>query len=236
MSIKEQLLRWKFTLRSIVAREPSLDLLHKPVIWWTQYKMRGHIDIRECRVGRDTEFVLDGFQGSGNTFATRAFKYAQTEPVRIAHHLHSPAQIIKAVEYELPVLVTIRNPVDAVASLISRWPYVTPEQALHAYIGFYQKIEPYAPYFVVSPFPQTTNHLDIVLEAVNERFGTHFTLFAPTSEHVNAVRDPSSLESDYERHRRELKQHVRDELKSHSYQATLNQADQIHARLIQHGV
>jgi len=215
----------------MVAREPLLAPLHRPVIWWTQYKMRGHIDIRECRVGSDTEFVLDGFQGSGNTFATRAFKYAQSEPVRIAHHLHSPAQIIKAVKLELPVLVTLRDPVDTVASLISRWPYMTPDQALNSYIGFHRKIEPYAPSFVLSPFHQTTNNLDIVFQAVNDRFGTDFSPFRHTAEHAHAIRDPASLKSEYEQRRKELKQSVREELARSVYETALTEADRIHHRL-----
>ena len=96
LTVKRPLLQFKFEIRSLLAREPLLAPLNWPVIWWTQHKNRGIIDINECFVGDHTEFVIDGFQGSGNSFATVAFKRSQETPVKIAHHLHSPVQIIKA--------------------------------------------------------------------------------------------------------------------------------------------
>ncbi|MEF8940976.1 MAG: hypothetical protein V5A22_14125, partial [Salinivenus sp.] len=123
-----RLLQFKFELRSRLASAPAAALLFRPYIWWAQYKMRGHIDPRECRVDPATEFVLDGFQGSGNSFATVAFKSCQKTPVRIAHHLHAPAQIIQAVRWGIPTLVTLRSPADAVVSLVSRWPYLSLNQ------------------------------------------------------------------------------------------------------------
>jgi len=195
MELRRKLLQLKFDFRSHTAREPWLAPLHKLVIWWTQYKQLGKIDIRECRVGPETEFVLDGFQGTANSFAARAFKWAQQTPVHMAHHLHAPAQIIKAVKQDIPTLVTLRNPGDAVASLMSRWTYVTPQQGLRSYTRFYRKIEPYTERMVISPFDQTTQHLDIVFGAVNDRFETDFDVFDHSQEAVNAIRDPASLQT-----------------------------------------
>lgn len=75
------------------------------------------------------------------------------------------------------MLLTLRDQMDTMASLISRWSYVTLDQALNSYIGFYRKIEPYAPPFLLSRFHQNTNNLDIVFQAVNERFSTDFSPF-----------------------------------------------------------
>lgn len=236
MEIRERFLRLKFEFRSRVAREPWLSPLHRLIVWWTQYKMIGHIDVHECRVGPKTEFVLDGFQGTANSFATRAFKYAQEDSVRIAHHLHSPAQIIEAVQRDIPTLVTLRNPKDAVASLISRWPYVTPRQGLRSYVKFYRKIEPYTEDFVVSPFDQTTQHLDRVLRAVNKQFGTQFDIFEHSKENVHAIRDPESLRSDEEARRRERKSNIRNRLSEPRYAAAVREADKVHQRLQSHGL
>jgi hypothetical protein len=84
--------------------------------------------------------------------------------------------IIQAIEQGIPVLLTIREPSDTVISLTSRWPHVSANQALKGYIGFYTKLKPYAPYYVVSTFEQTTQHLDRVVQVVNAKFSTNFDL------------------------------------------------------------
>lgn len=190
MQMKTQLLQLKFDVRALVAREPALALPHLLVVWWTQRKVHEHIDVLECRVGPHTEFVLDGFQGSGNSFATVAFKHSQTKRVVLAHHLHAPAQVIAGVRRGLPTLVTIREPRQAVLSLTSRWPYVGVVQALRSYVRYYEKIEPYLDAIVVSPFERTTKHLDDAIREVNHRYGTDFTPFLPTEENVRIVRGP----------------------------------------------
>src|SRR5262245_45373054 len=44
-------------------------------------------------IDADTELVIDGYMRSANTFAVYAFQMAQRRPVRLAHHLHAPAQV-----------------------------------------------------------------------------------------------------------------------------------------------
>lgn len=171
----------KFEYSSLVAREPLLAPLYWPNILWQQYKIwRPHTEEagfpRECFVSEATEFVLDGFQGSANSFATQAFRASQDRHVEMARSMHAPAQIIKAVRLGIPTLVTLRPPTGAVLSLTSRWPYVSPHQALRSYIGFYRKIAPYRDGYVLSPFALTIAHLDVVIQRVNSRFGTHFTI------------------------------------------------------------
>ena len=176
-SLVTQLRQLNFSFHSLVAREPQYWLLHQPYIWWAQFKKQHRgIHPQESLVGSHTELVIDGFQGSANSFATKAFKLCQTHPVTLAHHLHSPAQIIKAAQLNIPILLTIREPIGAVLSLTSRWSYVSLKQALQSYIAFYTKLEPYASHYVISTFEQTTQHLDLVVGRVNEKFGTHFDL------------------------------------------------------------
>ncbi len=207
-SLKRLLLQFKFEARSVVAREPALALLHKPVIWWTKHKNKGIIDVRECNVDDTTAFVIDGFQGSGNSFATVAFKRSQPSPVRLAHHLHSPAQIIKAAQQKLPTLITIREPKGAAISLVSRWPYVSLTQAVRGYIHFYEKIEPYAEAMVVSPFHLTTRQLDLVIRAVNQRYNTDFGLFGYADADMQELRGSEKLQSDKEVQRSALKKQM----------------------------
>ena len=230
------LLRFKFEYRSIVASEPLLAPLFKPILWWQQYKIlryyRQHgASVKDCIVGAHTDFVLDGFQGSGNSFAAAAFEHSQQRPVQMAHHMHAPAQIIEAVGRGLPTVVTLRPPVDAVASLISRWSYVTPEQGLRAYVRFYEKLEPYTEGFVISPFEQTTRHLDAVVQAVNRRFGTSFDRFEHTEENMQVVRNHKGETSEQERQRQARKEEMKAALQQPAYRAQLARARAIHRRL-----
>ncbi|MDQ3796648.1 MAG: hypothetical protein M3294_03480, partial [Pseudomonadota bacterium] len=62
---------------------------------------------------------------------------AQRKPVRIAAHLHVPAQVIRAAQCHIPTLALLRKPKDAVISLALRDPMISFRHALRYYIAFY---------------------------------------------------------------------------------------------------
>jgi len=93
-------------------------------------------------VNKKSELVIEGFPRSGNTFAVVAFQSAQKRNVKIAHHLHVPAQIIRAVNMNIPALVLIRNPSDSIASLMVRHPHVAPHLAIKDFCRFYSVLLP----------------------------------------------------------------------------------------------
>lgn len=232
----------KFEIRSAIAREPALSLLQRPLIWWQQYKILRYYQnkgasIKECVVGVHTDFVLDGFQGSANSFAADAFLASQTRPVMVAHHMHSPSQITKAVRLDLPTLVTIRDPVGACLSLTSRWPYVSMHQALRSYVGFYGTLEPHVEGIIFSPFNLTTKHLDASIAAVNERFGTDFDLTdASAIKRMQAEHGPDKRTDREEQDRKALKAEKMQELETSSCQQVLQEANALHRRLMPHCV
>jgi len=135
----------------------------------------------------DTEIVIEGFPRCGNTFAVIAFQKAQERKVKIAHHLHVPAQIHFAVNRDIPALVLIREPLEAISSLIVRHPERLPETCFMEYNKFYRSILPVKDKFVVSNFYETVNDLGSVTERLNERYGTSFKCFAHTEENIDSV-------------------------------------------------
>lgn len=166
-----------FSFRSLVAREPKLWLFYQPYLAWSKIKLIAVGDDSEERmITSKTELVIDGFQGSANSFATVAFQMSQTRDVKLAHHLHAPIQILQAVEKNVPILLTIREPMGTVLSLVARWPFISVNQGLKSYIGFYQKLEPYGSSYVVSPFEQTTQNLSEIIKLLNNKFDTQFDL------------------------------------------------------------
>jgi len=124
--------------------------------------------------------VIDGYTRSASTFAVYALQLAQDRPVRLAHHLHAPAQIIAATRACVPTLVLIREPRGAVMSEVVREPGVTLSDALAAYARFYSSLLPYRDRVVVGEFDAVTRDFGAVVRRLNARFGTSFREFVPT--------------------------------------------------------
>jgi hypothetical protein len=135
-------------------------------------------------VGKDTELVIEGFPRSGNSFAVNAFELVQPRPVRLAHHIHAPAQITLAARRDLPILVLVREPVAAVSSLVIRHPYISIRMALYEYRRFYETIAPYRDKFVVGLFDQVTQDYGEVIKRINRHFATGFAAFEHTETNV----------------------------------------------------
>lgn len=167
----------RFTLRAAVACHPPL--------YFPLQRLRPRR--RHLLVTRDTEIVIEGYPRSANTFAVAAFLLAQGRPVKIAHHLHVPAQVIRAVQWGIPTIVLIRTPEKAVLSLLVREPKMSAGRALRDYIAFYRTIAPYRERFVVAPFEEVISDFGRVIDRVNERFHTSFRSFEHTDENVQKV-------------------------------------------------
>jgi hypothetical protein len=127
-------------------------------------------------VGPDTELVIDGYTRSANTHVVYAFQLAQRNPVRLAHHLHAPAQLIEAARHSLPTLVLVREPDATALSQAVREPHVTVGDALLAHARFHERLLPYRGSFVVADFEEVTRDVRPAVRRLNERFATAFEL------------------------------------------------------------
>ena len=138
-------------------------------------------------VTRHTELVVDGYTRSATTYAVYAFQVAQPTPVRVAHHLHAPAQIVAAARWGVPTLLLVRDPEGAVLSQVVRERGVTVRDALVSWRRFYQAALRRPGAFVVGGFGQVTTDMGGVIREVNRRFGTSFAEFERTEEHERQV-------------------------------------------------
>lgn len=236
--LSRTLQKFKFEYTSFVSRKPALAPFYWPNIWWQQYKIwrsdqeeGGWSSLTECFVDRDTEFVLDGFQGSANSFATDAFQASQNRRVEMAHHMHAPAQIIKAVREEIPALVVLREPVGTVLSVTSRWPYVSVWQALRSYVEFYEKIGPYRNGYVLSTFEDTTQRFGHVIRRVNDYFGTDFDVCEESVETMKIKHGPEGMSAAEQRKRTTLKAEKSNELNTPKYTDLLQEARDVYRRM-----
>ena len=132
-----------------------------------------------------TELVIDGYTRCASTFAVYALQLAQPEPVRLAHHLHAPAQLVAAAQAGVPALAVIREPREAILSQLVREPDVALRDALIAYTRFYRRLLPCRDRMVVADFGEVTTDFGAVTRRINDRFGTAFAEFEPTEQNTN---------------------------------------------------
>lgn len=225
--------RASFEVRSTLARTPALRPLFKGYIWWDQQNItaRGIAEAHERTVTSETALIIDGFPGSANSFATAAFRFSQSKPVRLAHHLHAPVQVMEAIEKGIPTLVTLRDPHGAVLSLTSRWPHITVSQGLRHYARFYETLWPYRDGFVMSTFAQTTERFDEVMQRVNERFGTDFDLLVVTPENLTEIRQPKKFQTEAWQARQARKAEKKRALMDPALRPLIARAEAIHAQM-----
>ena len=126
-------------------------------------------------LGPDTDIVIEGFPRSANTFAVTAFELAQERPVTVAHHLHAAAHVVRAAQAGVPVIVLVRAPEDAIASVVARKPSLDPAAAAAAYLRFYEGVAAVLDACVVAEFRQVVDDFGGVIERTNRAYGTTFT-------------------------------------------------------------
>jgi hypothetical protein len=132
-----------------------------------------------------TELVIDGYTRSASTFAVYALQLAQERPVRLAHHLHAPAQLIAAARSGVPTLLVIREPRGAILSQLVREPGVAMRDALVAYIRFHDCLRVYRDRVVVGEFENVTHDFGSVIGRLNDRFGLGLSEFVHTRQNMD---------------------------------------------------
>lgn len=208
-----------------------------PFSWSRTRRFRAGTEAKpeEGHVHRGLDLVIDGFPGSANSFATRAFRAMQSDEILIGNHYHSPTETIRAAGMGIPVLLTLRRPVDSVNSMVRRWPFVPAESALRWYVMFYKALEPHLEGMVLSDFPTTTSDFSSVVSALNERFGTSFETQLP--EERMAEFEPRLKQSEEEAARRAAqKLKMEQSFHAKTSQARREAAESIFGRFASHAL
>lgn len=168
-----QLTRLKRTLAGLLDGHPRL--LFPALRLFAGGKYDGTI------VGPGTELVISGYPRSANSFATMAV-YLAHPGIAMASHLHAPAEIVAAARLGIPAIVLIRQPEDAIRSLMAADPGTDESRELERWIRYHERVEPLHEHYVISPFERTIADFGGVIAEVNARFGTHFAGLEPTEE------------------------------------------------------
>lgn len=142
---------------------------------------------RQTLAGRHTALVIDGFLRSGNTFSVAAFVVANGADLHLGRHLHGGPHLLRAARLQVPAVLLIRRPSDAVASYLVRRPTLTVRDALLEYLDTYRTAWRARDHFVVATFDQVVDDFGAVIERVNSRFGTGFVRYRPTEDNEAAA-------------------------------------------------
>jgi hypothetical protein len=191
------------------------------------------------RITPETELVIEGFPRSGNTFAHFAVLHAEPGAV-ITSRVHAPAQVKAALQQGVPTLLTIREPVESIASAAVASAHVPISTLLFEYVHFYEELYPLLDRLVVATFDEIVGDFDQVVDALNERFQVGFKPFGHTPEHVDAVFE--SIARHHREHwgddesrlplpvdsQRQLKARVRDEVLRPEFASLLQEAQTVY--------
>ncbi len=132
---------------------------------------------RDIVVNNETEIIIEGYPRSANTFAVAAFVFAQNKSIKIARHTHAPAQIMLGVESNIPIVLLIRNPVDAVISLVIRDSTISLDAALKMYIWYHESIQDIKDKCVVVDFHDATENFSNIIDMVNVKYNKNYLNF-----------------------------------------------------------
>jgi hypothetical protein len=104
-------------------------------------------------------------------------------------------------------VVLLRDPLDAVTSMMQRSPALSPRDLLQSYSRFYERLLPLLDHVIVASFDVVTLDFGSVISDVNLRFGTNFLPYEPTPANEERVR--SGVEwSDLVHNRGRVREHT----------------------------
>lgn len=135
-----------------------------------------------------TDLLIEGFPRSGNSFLVSWIATANPD-LRIASHMHSMAHVHAALRRDLPVVIVVREPEDALASLAVFSPEQPLEQHIERYRRFHERAIDVTDDVIVSPFEVTTKRPELVVDALRPRMSQDLVASPPggTVEVMEAV-------------------------------------------------
>lgn len=134
-----------------------------------------------------TDLVVEGFPRSGNTFTVFALENAAGYRLRIASHVHHPAQVKLAVSRGVPTVLVVREPVATLSSYLTFGQHGRPASVLKEYSGYLRELVPYVDSVLICDFTEVVSDLSGVIDRINDRFSTAIPPFDQSPENVDKV-------------------------------------------------
>lgn len=137
------------------------------------YRLLATLYPRDLVVSRRTDLCVEGFERSANSFLCRAVA-RWNKGIRLAHHLHAPQQILRAMRLGIPCVMLVRPPLAALSSVLLVDDTLTTANAVRGYLAFYEPLLGHLDEVAIARFEDVTKRPETVIATVNERFGSAF--------------------------------------------------------------
>ncbi len=123
---------------------------------------------RKLIARKSTQLCVEGYPRSANTFAVLAIELCSNETLKIAHHMHSSSQIKYCAARNIPTILLIRNPHEAIVSNVLREQGMTLKVAIRWYITFHKDILPFLDKIIVWEFDDFVKSPKVGLEGLKD--------------------------------------------------------------------
>lgn len=139
-------------------------------------------------IRRDSDILISGYWRCANHYAVYAFSVSQPRKMRVARHFHAPAQVKLAIRWNVPAVVLVREPLEAIASATIFLEHSDPLPFLRFYNIYHRSLVDDRDRIVISDFDRTTSDFASVIAELNERYGRDFNLYEKTPENEERVK------------------------------------------------
>ena len=137
-----------------------------------------------------TKICLDGFPRSGNSILWHKFmmsnKAEHLGPV-VSHHVHEPANIRAAILAEIPVIMPLRAPADAIASAQLYYPDLSVQYLCQMYIALNNFALHRGDAVLCVPTQTVFRNFNSIIESANSRFGRAYNPIAMSDDEANGI-------------------------------------------------
>ena len=150
-----------------VQSKTKIFLKGMPFFYLIVYRIRKLFNKPACDIcTTKTDLCIEAYPSSANSYLCNLIKALNRE-IDIAHHTHSIANIKLAFRYNVPVVVIIRNPIEAISSRIARFG-LNIDYSICEYILFYNFIVKNKTKVLCINFNDVTDNIENVLYRIRK--------------------------------------------------------------------
>lgn len=155
-----------------------------PRIYFKFYARR--YPFNQLAVNSSTNICIEGYPRCANSYAVYALVLANNN-LNVGHHLHVPAQIFKSVQMEIPTIVPIRTPEEAVSSFLVFQKSTNADLYLKAYVKFYKSLFHLLDKVVIADFTTIIGDFNKVIQAVNNKYRTNYQVISDLKQRQDEI-------------------------------------------------
>ncbi len=144
--------------RRILSATPKRFQRPGPFAEWQRGK-----DWRQRKIAfPETELVIDGFPGSGNSFVASSLRDVLGDETDVVSHFHHTVQLKRAIAFGVPAVVVVRQPLAAASSLKSKQPDLWDAVILLRWIVYHRYVARHQDRLDVFLFDEVVADVDVI--------------------------------------------------------------------------